>query len=235
MLTVEALQAWYGRTQALFDVSFDVSEGETLGLIGANGAGKSTVIRSIIGTIRTRGRISLDGAECGRTPAHQRVRKHGIAVLHEGRGLFQQLSVKDNLLVGLRSGQHQSLDPVLKLFPELSERLEVVASNLSGGEQQMVALGRCVLRQPRLLLLDEPSLGLAPIVVDRIYQALAAMRTEGMATIVVEQDIPRVAGFADRLCHIHMGVATAMVDSGDASGVARVARIILGQEAKSTT
>lgn len=234
MLTVEALQAWYGRTQALFDVSFEVSEGETLGLIGANGAGKSTVIRSIIGTIRTRGRISLDGAECGRMPAHQRVRKHGIAVLHEGRGLFQQLSVKDNLLVGLRSG-HQALDPVMKLFPELSERLDVVASDLSGGEQQMVALGRCVLRRPRLLLLDEPSLGLAPIVVDRIYEALAAMRTEGMAIIVVEQDIPRVAGFADRLCHIHMGVAAVVVDSGDASGVARVARIILGQEAKSAT
>ncbi len=235
MLTVEALQAWYGRTQALFDVSFEVSDGETLGLIGTNGAGKSTVIRSVIGTIRTRGHISMDGVECGRTPAHQRVRKHGIAVLHEGRGLFQQLSVKDNLLVGLRAGQRQALDPVMKLFPELSARLDVVASDLSGGEQQMVALGRCVLRQPRLLLLDEPSLGLAPIVVDRIYDALAAMRTGGMAIIVVEQDIPRVAGFADRLCHIHMGTAVAMVDSEDTSGVAQAARIILGQQTPSTT
>jgi branched-chain amino acid transport system ATP-binding protein len=200
LLQVEALDCRYGLLQAVRGVSFEVAQGETLALIGANGAGKTTLLRAVAGAHRPHGgRVLFDGADISALPAHRRVER-GIALVPEGRRLFGGLTVEENLRVaaGKRRGRW-SVQSVLEVFPLLQPRLHMVAANLSGGEQQAVAIGRALMSNPRLLLLDEVSLGLAPVVVDSVYRSLAGIIAEGATVVLVEQDLTRALKFADRV------------------------------------
>ena len=191
LLQVEALDAFYGDFQALFGVSLRVEAGQAVAIIGANGAGKSTLLKSIAGLMPARPEaIRFDGAAIGALPAHA-VAARGITLVPEGRRLFASLTVEENLLIGgqLGRGGPWSLARVYALFPALAERARMPAPSLSGGQQQMVALGRALMSNPRLMLCDELSLGLAPIVVRDIYAALPAILAEGTSLIIVEQDI----------------------------------------------
>lgn len=226
VLEVEGLRAWYGPTQALFDVSLNVHPGETVALVGPNGAGKSTVIRSILGLIRTDGHLAIEGTPLRDIPAHERVRRLQVAVVHEGRGLFTRLSVRENILVGINHRRADQLDEALELFPKLRGRLPEPVTVLSGGEQQMVALARAFLSRPRLLLLDEPSLGLAPIVVDEIYGTLRKLREGGVTTLLVEPSVPRARSLANRLVLLQGGVSRGSVSSEDEVGVEQLMNLV---------
>jgi branched-chain amino acid transport system ATP-binding protein len=191
LLEVEALDAFYGDFQALFGVSLAVEAGQAVAIIGANGAGKSTLLKSIAGLMPARAdAVRFDGAPIGEKPAHA-VAARGIALVPEGRRLFPSLTVEENLLIGGQLGRPGpwNLARVYKLFPALAERARMPAPSLSGGQQQMVALGRALMANPRLMLCDELSLGLAPIVVRDIYAALPAILAEGISLVIVEQDI----------------------------------------------
>lgn len=227
MLHVEGLKAWYAGTQALFDVSFDIPEGTTLALVGTNGAGKTTTLKAVTGLVRTAGSVQFEGREISQLAAHRRVKECRIAVVHEGRGLFNRLSVRENLVVG-QPGAHAALDDVLDLFPALRGRLKQSVSELSGGQQQMVAIGRAMVQKPRLLLLDEPSLGLAPVIVDEIYGHLRALKSTGMTVLLVEQSVERARAFADRLCLIRIGSSVLEVDSNDEAAVSELLRTAFG-------
>jgi len=220
MLEVRALKAWYARTQALFDASFRLAAGGCLALVGTNGAGKTTTIRAVLGLIRTEGEIVIEGEGAGRLATWQRVRAHGIAVVHEGRGLLKRLSVFENIVVGLPRAAHGRLDDALDLFPALRSRLREPVSLLSGGQQQMVALARAVAKRPRLLLLDEPSLGLAPAIVDEIYAHLVTLRRAGLTMLLVEQSIARAQAISDELCLLQTGRSVLTVPAADRQGVA---------------
>ena len=201
LLDVSGLDAWYGDFQALFDISISVGEGEVVAIIGANGAGKSTLLRTIAGLQpRTAGSLTFDGAELAGVPAHRRVAL-GISLVPEGRRIFPSLSVEENLLVGAQASRPGAwtVAAVLELFPLLGDKRRRGGSQLSGGEQQALAIGRGLMANPRLLLLDEVSLGLAPIIVRRIYEALPAIRAAGTTVVVVEQDIGQALGAADRV------------------------------------
>jgi branched-chain amino acid transport system ATP-binding protein len=191
LLDVRAVDAFYGDFQALFGVSLRVNAGEVVAVIGANGAGKSTLLKTIAGLMHPRGgEIVLDGQPIGATPAFDVV-KHGIALVPEGRRLFPSLSVEENLLIGAQSRRPGpwNLARIYELFPVLAERRHLPAPSLSGGQQQMAAIGRALMSNPRLLLCDEISLGLAPIVVRDIYARLPSIVGEGLSMIIVEQDI----------------------------------------------
>jgi branched-chain amino acid transport system ATP-binding protein len=191
LLEVRAIDAFYGDFQALFGVSLRVNAGEVVAVIGANGAGKSTLLKTIAGLMHPRGgEITLAGKSIGATPAFDVV-KHGIALVPEGRRLFPSLSVEENLLIGAQSKRPGpwNLARIYELFPVLAERRHLPAPSLSGGQQQMAAIGRALMSNPRLLLCDEISLGLAPIVVRDIYARLPSIVGEGLSMIIVEQDI----------------------------------------------
>jgi branched-chain amino acid transport system ATP-binding protein len=191
LLEVRAIDAYYGDFQALFGVSLRVNAGEVVAVIGANGAGKSTLLKTIAGLLRPKaGDIVFDSEPIGATPAFAVV-KRGIALVPEGRRLFPSLTVEENLLIGGQSRRPGpwTLDRVYDLFPVLAERRHLPAPALSGGQQQMAAIARALMSNPRLLLCDEISLGLAPIVVRDIYARLPAIVAEGLSLIVVEQDI----------------------------------------------
>jgi branched-chain amino acid transport system ATP-binding protein len=191
LLRVEAIDAFYGDFQALFGVSLSVKVGEVVAVIGANGAGKSTLLKCIAGLLPARrGDIVFDGSAVGTAPAFQ-VLKRGIALVPEGRRLFPSLTVEENLLIGgqARRPGPWSLARVYELFPVLAERRHLPSTSLSGGQQQMAAIGRALMSNPRLLLCDEISLGLAPIIVRDIYARLPAIVAEGLSLIIVEQDI----------------------------------------------
>jgi branched-chain amino acid transport system ATP-binding protein len=191
LLDVRGIDAYYGDFQALFGVSLQVNAGEVVAVIGANGAGKSTLLKSIAGLMRPRaGDILFDGEPVGAAPAFAMVRR-GVALVPEGRRLFPSLSVEENLKIGGQAGRpgHWTLERVYELFPVLAERRHLPATALSGGQQQMGAIARALMANPRLLLCDEISLGLAPIVVRDIYARLPAIVAEGLSLIIVEQDI----------------------------------------------
>src|SRR5690242_18040968 len=193
LLAVRALDAFYGDFQALFGVSIEVAAGQAVAVIGANGAGKSTLLQTIAGAMRSRrDAIVFDGAPIGDLPAHA-VAARGIALVPEGRGLFPSLTVEENLLIGgqLKRPGPWTLARIYELFPALAERRRLPSTALSGGQQQMPAIGRALMSNPRLLLCDELSLGLAPIVVEQIYRSFADIRREGTAVVLVEQDVKR--------------------------------------------
>jgi branched-chain amino acid transport system ATP-binding protein len=201
LLEVAGLDAWYGDFQALFDVSVSVADGEVVAIIGANGAGKSTLLRTVAGLLpRTAGSVAFDGAELAGVPAHRRVAL-GISLVPEGRRIFPSLSVEENLLVGAQARRPGpwTVPAVLELFPLLAGMRRRGGGQLSGGEQQALAIGRGLMANPRLLLLDEVSLGLAPIVVRRIYEALPAVRAAGTTVVVIEQDVGQALRAADRV------------------------------------
>jgi len=201
LLTVDELDCRYGLLQAVRGVSFDIAQSEIVALIGANGAGKTTLLRAIAGAHRPHsGRVTFDGADVTRLPAHRRV-SLGIALVPEGRRLFPSLTVEENLrvaAVGKRRGRW-NVQAVLDAFPLLQARRKMPAANLSGGEQQAVAIGRALMSNPRLLLLDEVSLGLAPVVVDAVYRSLANVISEGATVLLVEQDLTRALRVAGRV------------------------------------
>ena len=198
LLAVQDLDCRYGLLQAVRGVSFEMEAGETVGLIGANGAGKTTLLRTIAGAHRPHaGQVMLDGEDITRMPAHRRVAS-GIALVPEGRRLFPSLTVEENLRVASRRGRW-TVKTVLELFPLLQQRRRTAAANLSGGEQQAVAIGRALMSNPRLLLLDEVSLGLAPVVVDAVYASLELLIREGATVVLVEQDLTRALKVAGRV------------------------------------
>lgn len=201
LLLVDDVDVFYGDFQALYGLNVEVSEGETLAVIGANGAGKSTLLNTIAGLLRPRrGRVVYDGHDITSLPAYKRV-PLGIALTPEGRRLFPSLTVEGNLLVGAhraRTGSW-SLDAVFELFPVVADRRKQLAAHLSGGEQQAVAIGRSLMANPRLLLLDEVSLGLAPVVVRALYRALPQIAAAGTTVLLVEQDLQQAMSAASRV------------------------------------
>jgi branched-chain amino acid transport system ATP-binding protein len=201
LLEVVGLSAFYGDFQALFDVSLDVSAGQTVGIVGANGAGKSTLLRAIAGLVGSKsGDIRFEGETITRRAAHERVRL-GISLVPEGRRIFPSLTTHENLLVGAYSGApgHWTISRVYDLFPRLAARRHLPGTALSGGEQQMLAIGRALMANPRLLLLDEISLGLAPAALNLIYGAIPGIAESGATIVVVEQDLGRALGLSDHL------------------------------------
>jgi branched-chain amino acid transport system ATP-binding protein len=203
VLEVRDLDAFYGDARVLWAVDLDVRDGEMVGVIGPNGAGKSTLVSAIARLHgRTNGRIAVDGADVSRLAAH-RVCDRGVAIVPEGRRVFAHMSVYDNLCLGAyrraaRPGHRERLARVYELFPRLAERAGQFAGTLSGGEQQMVAIGRALMADPRLLLLDEPSLGLAPVVTDEVFDALARINAQGVSILLVEQDVERALDLVAR-------------------------------------
>jgi branched-chain amino acid transport system ATP-binding protein len=207
LLTVRGLDAFYGDFQALFGVSLAVGPGEVVAVIGANGAGKSTLLKCIAGAMRSRrDAIMFAGEPIGDAPAHAVVAR-GIALVPEGRRLFSSLSVEENLIIGGQLGRAGpwNLARIYELFPVLAERRHYPSTSLSGGQQQMVAIGRALMSNPKLLLCDEISLGLAPIVVREVYARLPAIVAEGSSLIIVEQDIVQALKAANRVYCLQEG------------------------------
>jgi branched-chain amino acid transport system ATP-binding protein len=201
LLEITGLTVHHGQLPAVTELDLTLDEGETLAVIGANGAGKSTLLRAIAGVIRpSTGTIRFDGQDVTRMPAHRRVAA-GIALVPEGRRLFPSLSVEENLLVGAYRKRPGGWSParVMELFPWMGQRRRQRAAQLSGGEQQAVAIGRALVSNPRLLLLDELSLGLAPLIVARIYEALPEIISSGTTALIVEQDVTQALRVADRV------------------------------------
>jgi branched-chain amino acid transport system ATP-binding protein len=210
LLTLEGIDAFYGDLQALHGVSLDVQEGEIVALVGANAAGKTTTLRVISGTLPARaGRVVFTGEDLTRIPAHERVGR-GIVQVPEGRRLFPFMTVRENLVLGAhpaaaRAELAKSLAYVLDLFPILRERTSQLAGSLSGGEQQMCAIGRALMTRPRLLMLDEPTLGIAPVLVQKIFETVAAINRAGVTILLVEQNVRRALALAHRACVLENG------------------------------
>lgn len=233
LLEVRGLCAGYGDFQALFEVDLAVDEGETLAVIGANGAGKTTLLRTLAGLVpASSGTVRFAGADLLAVPAWKRV-AHGIALVPEGRLLFPSLDVRENLLAGAHARREGrwDLDRVIEVFPLLAPLLNRPSEVLSGGEKQAVAIGRGLMANPRLMLLDEVSLGLAPVVVKQLYAALPEVAEAGTTVLVVEQDIGQAAAAADRLVCLLEG---RVVLEGDPARLARddIAAAYFGMKAE---
>ncbi|MBY0297001.1 MAG: ABC transporter ATP-binding protein [Methylobacterium sp.] len=203
MLRLEGVHAGYGATTILHDVSLDVAAGEVVTIIGANGAGKTTTLRTIAGLLTpTAGRITFEGQDVTRLSGHEMVER-GVTLIPEGRQLFPEMSVRENLLMGAyrraaRARQAETLEEVLELFPRVRERLDQNAGSLSGGEQQMVAIARGMMARPKLLMFDEPSLGLAPIIVSQVFAVVDRIVRSGVTVLIVEQNVFHTLQVADR-------------------------------------
>ncbi len=209
MLTLDAVDTFYGPSQALFGMELSVGEGEVVTLMGRNGMGKTTTIHTIMGIVlAASGRIRLDGNEIQALPSH-RIARLGIGLVPEGRQVFPNLTVRENLVATAANRRsesgHWTLDRVLELFPALRERLGAMASVLSGGEQQMLAIGRALMTNPRLLLLDEATEGLAPLVREKIWQSLEILKARGLAILVIDKNVKQLARIADRHVIIEKG------------------------------
>ena len=220
MLSLAAISAGYGSFQALFGVSLEVARGEAIGVIGPNGAGKTTLMRVISGIIPMReGAMTLDGRSIGGLPAH-RVVEQGIAHVPENRRLFPRLSVEENLRIGAflpaaRTRFSEQLDWVYSLFPRLRDRRTQLAGTMSGGEQQMCAIARALMSRPKVLLMDEPSAGLAPIVVHQVFDLVRRIRAEGLTVLIVEQNVQQVLRVVDRAYLIEAGTIRASGTSAE--------------------
>ncbi|MDY3281880.1 ABC transporter ATP-binding protein [Dysosmobacter sp.] len=202
MLKVDDINVWYGSIHAIKGISFEVYEGEIVTLIGANGAGKSTTLNTISGLLHSKtGSVTFQGKNLARIPPHKVV-EQGLAQVPEGRRVFLQMTVKENLEMGAYTmpagGVQADLDMVYGLFPRLKERYRQVAGTLSGGEQQMLAMGRALMSHPKLLMLDEPSMGLAPILVEQIFEIIRNLHQHGSTILLVEQNAQAALSIADR-------------------------------------
>ena len=233
-LEVVELRCGYGNVVAVHDLSFTLGAGEMLGLLGANGAGKSATIMALAGLIPARaGTVRLDGRDITSMPVHARV-SEGIALVPEGRRVFADLTVDENLTVGgLRldagAGKHDRAR-VFETFPRLAERRRQLAGSLSGGEQQMLAIGRAMMARPTVLLIDELSLGLMPIVIDECYAVLSRLREDGLAILLVEQSTERVLRTADQIVVLESGQVAWKGSSLDASGDGSILEAYLGSD-----
>ena len=202
LLDVQGINVYYGSIHAVKDVSFRVDEGEIVSLIGANGAGKSTVLKCVSGLLRSRtGSISFAGEDISRTPPH-RIVTRGIAHVPEGRRIFLGMTVEENLEMGgytRRSGEiARAAESVFERFPRLRERRKQIAGTLSGGEQQMLAMGRALMSRPRIMMLDEPSMGLAPLLVEQVFGIITELKASGVTVLLVEQNARMALSIADR-------------------------------------
>ncbi len=210
LLEVQDLEVYYGVIRALKGVSFEVNEGEIVTLIGANGAGKTTTMQSIIGLIpAAHGKVTFDGKDVTKLPCHKIVRL-GMTQVPEGRRIFQELTVYENLLMGGFSRKDaaelkKDIEGVYERFPRLAERRNQIAGTLSGGEQQMLAIGRAMMSRPKLLLLDEPSMGLSPILVDEVFGIIKQLREEGTTILLVEQNAGKSLAISDRAYVLELG------------------------------
>ncbi|MBM3600218.1 MAG: ABC transporter ATP-binding protein [Alphaproteobacteria bacterium] len=207
MLTLTGIDCFYGNVQVLRGVSLQVAAGEVLCLLGRNGAGKTTTLRAIMGLVRPRaGRILLDDIELTALPPHE-IPRHGVAYVPQGRRLFSELTVEENLTIGLmaRERGRATLDRVIGLFPALMERRRQIAGTLSGGEQEMLSIARALCLEPRVLLLDEPTEGLMPSMIATILATVKALKSEGVATILVEQRVESALHVADRVTFLENG------------------------------
>jgi len=235
MLDVDRLEVAYGDAVAIRDVSLVVSERELVTVVGPNGAGKTTLINALAGLLPTRaGTLRLDGVDLRPLPPHHFCR-HGIALVPEGRRLFGTMTVEENLEIGCyakapRAHRTESLERVYALFPILRERRRQPAGSLSGGQQQMVAIGRALMARPRLLLLDEPSLGLAPAIADHVFEVVAAIHADGVAVLLVEQNVAQALAIAARAYVLEQGRIVAEGAAGDLAQDARIREAYLGQQ-----
>ena len=233
MLRLEGVDAFYGDLQALFAVSVDVPERKVMALVGANAAGKSTTIRVISGLLPPRrGRVLFGGEDLARVPAHRRV-ELGIVQVPEGRRLFPFMSVTENLLLGAhtphaRAARDATLAYVYALFPVLKDRAGQLAGSLSGGEQQMCAIGRALMARPKLLMLDEPTLGLAPVLVAKIFETVRTINADGVTVLLVEQNVRQALTLADRAAVLESGRIVLEGAGRDLLGDARLKRAYLG-------
>ncbi len=233
MLSLEGVDAFYGDLQALHGVSFAVQPGEIVALVGANAAGKTTTLRVISGLLAPRsGRVTFEGQDIAAVPAHRRVAL-GIVQVPEGRRLFPFMTVRENLLLGAhptaaRVRLEQSLEDALALFPVLAERRDQLAGSLSGGEQQMCAIGRALMARPKLLMLDEPTLGLAPILVRRIFETVQAINGRGVTVLLVEQNVRQALALAHRGCVLENGRLVLSGPAADLAGDERLRKAYLG-------
>jgi len=233
LLDVASLSVFYGEARALRDVDLRIEDGEIASVVGPNGAGKSTLVNALAGLLRDRtGTIVMDGVDLMRPAGHE-VCEYGLAIVPEGRRIFAGMSVRDNLVLGgyrrtARVHREERLARVHALFPILGERADQRAGTLSGGEQQMLALGRALMSGPKLLLLDEPSLGLAPVVVDTLFDALEEIHASGVSILLVEQNVIRALAISQRAYLLSEGT---IVKSGPAPAMledAEVRRVCLG-------
>ncbi len=209
LLDARGLMAWYGSSHVLQGVDLQIRRGQTVGLLGRNGMGKTTLIRTLLGHVAQRqGRISIAGVDVSRAPVHE-VARLGVGLVPEGRGIFPNLSVRENLVMAARPAKGSAggwtLERVLETFPRLTERLQHGGNQLSGGEQQMLAIGRALMTQPALLILDEATEGLAPLVVAEIWRVLGQIRADGIATLIVDRDWRRVLARADQALVLQKG------------------------------
>jgi branched-chain amino acid transport system ATP-binding protein len=209
LIEAHGLHAWYGSSHILHGIDFSLARGETVGLLGRNGMGKSTLIRSLLGHVRQReGRIAVRGRDLSRGHPHE-VARQGIAYVPEGRGIFPNLTVKENLVMAARAGlqgqRDWTFERILDTFPRLSERLDHLGSQLSGGEQQMLSIGRALMTNPDAIILDEATEGLAPLIVAEIWRVIGEIRATGLATLVVDRNYRTVMAHSDRLVVLEKG------------------------------
>ena len=209
ILEAKALHAWYSSSHVLHGVDIGIARGETVGLLGRNGMGKSTLIRTLLGHVTQReGQIQLLGQDMSRAKPHE-VARLGVAYVPEGRGVFPNLSVRENLVMAARKGRDGrndwTLERVLKTFPRLQERISNLGAQLSGGEQQMLSIGRALMTHPELIILDEATEGLAPLIVAEIWRVIAQIRSSGIATLIVDRDYRKVLTQSDRALVLQKG------------------------------
>ena len=234
LLEIKDLEVNYGVIKAIKGVSFDVNEGEIIALIGANGAGKTTILHTITGLIQAKkGSIVFDGKELTKTPPHKIV-SMGMAHVPEGRRIFQQLSVLENLKLGAYTRKDKSeiastLKMVYERFPRLEERKNQVAGTLSGGEQQMLAMGRALMSKPRIILMDEPSMGLSPLLVSEIFDIINVINESGTTVLLVEQNAKKALSIADRAYVLETGNITLSGDAKDLINDESVKKAYLGE------
>ncbi|HVI73887.1 MAG TPA: ABC transporter ATP-binding protein [Anaeromyxobacteraceae bacterium] len=234
MLTIEDLHVYYGEIHALKGVAFEVRAGEIVAILGNNGAGKTTTLKSISGLLAPRhGRVVLEGDDLSGLPAHEVVQR-GVAHVPEGRRIFNRLTVRENLAMGAyrrkdAAGVAADLERVLGLFPVLGERARQVGGTLSGGEQQMLAIGRALMARPRLLLLDEPSMGLAPVVVEKIFDTVVDINRQGTTILLVEQNAAMALAVAHRGYVLETGTIALFGTAAELAENAEVRRAYLGE------
>ena len=209
ILNAQGIHAWYGSSHILHGIDLHIARGETIGLLGRNGMGKSTLIRSILGHVSQRdGRVYLFGQEVSKCRPHE-IARLGVAYVPEGRGVFPNLSVRENLIMAARPVQGRSrgweLERVLQTFPRLAERINNLGAQLSGGEQQMLSIGRALMTQPDLIVLDEATEGLAPLIVAEIWKVISTIREDGIATLIVDRDYRKVLAQSDRAIVLQKG------------------------------
>ena len=226
IVDAQGVHAWYGSSHVLHGVELQIGRGQTVGLLGRNGMGKSTLIRTLLGHVTQRsGRIAVFGQDASHFKPHQ-VARLGVAYVPEGRGVFPNLSVRENLVMAARAGRDGRLDwplaRVLQTFPRLQERLSNLGGEISGGEQQMLSIGRALMTHPALIVLDEATEGLAPLIVDEIWRVVAEIRASGIATLIVDRDYRRVLRCSDRALVLQKGQVVLHGSAGEVADSAEL-------------